>query len=62
MLKRKSYVWNAEQVAQLRELAAKGIHVRAIALKLRRSESSIKKRAHDLGIRVQSVPRPRFRI
>jgi hypothetical protein len=62
MLKRASYAWTPEDEAKLRELAGKGIHLRNIALKLRRSESSIKKRARDLQIKVQTTPRSRFRF
>ncbi len=62
MLKRASYAWTSEDEAKLRELADKGIYLRNIALKLRRSESSIKKRARDLQIKVQTTPRSRFRF
>ena len=62
MLKRETYAWTAEDEAKLRELANKGVYRRNIALKLRRSESSIKKRAHDLQIKIQTTPRSRFRI
>jgi len=62
MLKRESYAWTPEDEAKLRELAGKGIYLRNIALKLRRSESSIKKRARDLQIKVQTTPRSRFRF
>jgi hypothetical protein len=62
MLKRASYAWTSEDEAKLRELADKGVYLRNIALKLRRSESSIKKRAHDLQIKVQARPRARFRF
>jgi DNA-binding NarL/FixJ family response regulator len=62
MLKRASYAWTPEDEAKLRELAGKGIYLRNIALKLRRSESSIKKRARDLQIKVQTTPRSRFRF
>ncbi len=62
MLKRASYAWTPEDEARLRELAQKGVYLRNIALKLRRSESSIKKRARDLQIKVQSTPRSRFRF
>lgn len=62
MLSRRRHAWTAEDDVTLREWAAKGIHVRAVALKLRRSESSIKKRASILGIKIQKAPRSRFRI
>jgi DNA-binding NarL/FixJ family response regulator len=62
MLKRASYAWTPEDEAKLRELASNGVYLRNIALKLRRSESSIKKRARDLQIKVQTTPRSRFRF
>ena len=60
MLKRASYAWTPEDEARLRELAQKGVYLRNIALKLRRSESSIKKRARELGVKVSITPRGRF--
>ena len=57
MLKRATYAWTPQDEARLKELAEQGRFVRNIALKLRRSESSVKKRAHDLGIAVQRTPR-----
>jgi hypothetical protein len=62
MLTRGSYRWTNEDEAKLRALAASGSHVRTIALRLRRSENSIKKRAHDLGIKIKPRPHHRFRI
>jgi hypothetical protein len=62
MLKRLSYVWTAEDEAKLRDLVERGVYMRNIALRLRRSESSIKKRAHDLGLKVRKTPRRPFSI
>jgi hypothetical protein len=62
MLRRTNHVWTAEDEARLCELAGKGMFLRNIAIRLRRSESSIKKRAYDLGIRLNKPPRNRFRI
>ena len=62
MLKRKSYAWTEEDEAKLKELAGQGIYLRNIALKLKRSESSIKKRSRELGIKVQLTPRTPFRF
>jgi hypothetical protein len=59
MLNRKSYAWTPEDETTLKELADKGMHLRAIALRLRRSESSIKKKAYDLDIQVKRPPRYR---
>ena len=62
MLKRKTYAWTPEDEAALKQLSEKGMHLRAIALRLKRSESSIKKRAFDLGVVVKSPPRSQFRF
>jgi DNA-binding NarL/FixJ family response regulator len=62
MLKRASYAWTPEDEATLRELVDKGIYLRNIALKLRRSESSIKKRAQHLQIKLPARPRSSFRF
>ena len=62
MLKRASYAWTAADDAKLLELAGKGVYLRNIAIRLRRSESSIKKRATLLGIRVPRTPRPSFNL
>jgi hypothetical protein len=62
MLKRKVYAWTPEDEGTLKQLAEKGVHLRAIALRLRRSESSIKKRAFDLGVGVKRPPRSQFRF
>ena len=52
--------WTPIEEATLRELAARGVHLRKIALRLRRSESSVKKRAFHLGVAVAKAPRPSF--
>jgi hypothetical protein len=62
MLKRVSHVWTSEDEVKLREMAAKGVYLRNIAIRLRRSESSIKKRAFDLGLSLRRTPRSHFRI
>jgi hypothetical protein len=62
MLIRGNYFWTTDDEAKLRALAARGLHARAIALRLRRSASSIRKRAHDLGVKIQSRRRRRFSI
>jgi len=62
MLKRLSYTWTAEDEAKLRDLVEKGVYMRNIALRLRRSESSIKKRAYDLGLKVKKTPRRPFSV
>jgi DNA-binding NarL/FixJ family response regulator len=62
MLKRKSYAWTPEDELSLKQLAEKGVHIRAIALRLRRSESSIKKRARELGVKAKLNPRGNFRV
>jgi len=45
--------------AVLKELAEQGVYLRNIALRLKRSESSIKKRARELGVKVKLTPRYR---
>lgn len=62
MFKRKVYAWTPEDEAKLKDMAAEGIYLRNIAIRLKRSESSIKKRAHDLGIKLQVTPRTPFRF
>jgi hypothetical protein len=54
--------WTGEDEATLREMAKQGVHLRRIALRLRRSESSIKKRASRLGLSVPKTPRASFRF
>jgi len=49
MLRRKSYSWTPEDEATLTHLADKGMHLRALALRLGRPESSVKKRALALA-------------
>jgi hypothetical protein len=62
MMKRMSYAWTAQEEARLCDLAEQGVHLRSIAIRLRRSESSIKKRALDRGLKLKKPPRTRFRI
>jgi DNA-binding NarL/FixJ family response regulator len=62
MLKRLNYAWTREEEATLKELATQGVYLRSIAFRLKRSESSIKKRARDLSIKVQITPRTPFRF
>ena len=57
MLKRLVYAWTPEDEAKLKELAQKGVYLRHIAIKLKRSESSIKKRAREIGVALKSNPR-----
>ena len=59
MLKRAVYAWTPEDEAKLKELAEQGVYLRNIALRLKRSESSIKKRARELGVKVKLTPRYR---
>jgi hypothetical protein len=61
-MKRHSAKWTAHEEAKLRELANAGAHVRSVAVKLRRSESSIKNRARALGVVVKPPPRASFRF
>jgi len=56
------HAWTPDDEAALKQLAGQGMHLRAIALRLKRSESSIKKRAHELGVPVKRPPRSRFRF
>lgn len=49
--------WTSEDEATLKEMAGKGIYMRKIALRLRRSENSVKKRAALLDVRVSRNPR-----
>ena len=60
MMRRRNYAWTPQDEAALKQLAVKGMHLRAVALRLRRSESSIKKRARDLGVQLQPKPRGNF--
>jgi len=62
MQKRASHKWTPEDELALRELAEKGFHLRRIALRLRRSESSIKVRAHILHIKIKPTPRYRMKF
>jgi len=62
MLKRANYAWTPEDEVRLRELAGKGIQIRSIAVRLRRSVSSIKKRAGSIGVELPKARRSRFRF
>jgi hypothetical protein len=61
MPERANHKWTTEDEAALRELVVKGFYLRQISLRLRRSESSIKKRAIDLNIIIKPTPRYRVR-
>jgi hypothetical protein len=62
MLKRTSFAWTPEDEARLIELAENGFYRRNIALPLRRFESGIKKRAHNLALSVKTTPRRHFSV
>lgn len=62
MLKRKTYAWTEEDEAKLAQMAEQGIPVRNVALRLKRSESSIKKRAQELQVKFTAPRRKRFRF
>jgi hypothetical protein len=59
MLKRASYAWTAVDEAKLKLLAAKGLYLRNIAFRLRRSEYSVNQRARELGISLKPMARLR---
>lgn len=59
MLRRKNYAWTPDDDVKLREMAANGLYIRNIALKLKRSESSVKKHGYDLGLNLKTGPRLR---
>jgi hypothetical protein len=54
--------WSPEDEATLRAMARQGVYMRRIALRLRRTENSIKKRAIQLGVKVTKTPRSTFRF
>jgi len=62
MRTRKNWAWTPEDEAKLRDCANKGVHLRSIALKLRRSESSVKTHARALNLKVRPPPRSRMRF
>jgi DNA-binding NarL/FixJ family response regulator len=62
MLTRLNFAWTPQEEATLKALAEQGMCLRSIAFRLKRSESSIKKRARDLGINVKVTPRTPFRF
>ena len=47
--------WNAEEVAKLRTLAAKGMALKAVAKALSRSEESVRDRARQDGIKLAKL-------
>jgi hypothetical protein len=57
MLRRANRAWTADDEAKLKEMAARGLYLRNIALRLRRSESSIIRRARELGVKIERTPR-----
>lgn len=52
--------WTVEEEMVLREMASQGKSRRQIALRLRRSESGVKKRAVALGLKLDRVKRLPF--
>jgi hypothetical protein len=54
--------WTDAEDAKLRALAGSGAHARSIALKLRRTESSIKARVRAIGMTLRPPPKTRFRF
>ena len=52
--------WNDQDVAALRKLWEEGIPVRKLALRFRRSQSAIRGKAVQLGLKrpLQATPRP----
>ena len=61
MPKRANHKWTAHDEMMLRNLVEKGFYLRQLSLRLCRSESSIKKRAIDLNIKIKPTPRYRVR-
>lgn len=57
MLKRAQYAWTPEDEAKLQQMVEQGVFLRNIAVRLKRSESSVKKRAYDLGLTLRRMPR-----
>jgi len=62
MTKRASHKWTPQDEAAIRDLVDRGFYLRRIALRLRRSESSIKVRAHILHIKIKPTPRYRMKF
>jgi hypothetical protein len=56
ILQRASYAWTAEDEAKLREWAGSGVKIHSMSVRLRRSVSSMKKRAELLGVRITKSP------
>jgi len=62
LLKRSTSAWSAEDETKLRELASTRLYLHRIALRLKRSESSIRRRARELWVTVLKTPRNSFRF
>ena len=60
MLRRASYAWTAQDEAKLKAMVEAGAFLRNIAIRLRRSESSVSKHARELGVKVKRRPRFHF--
>jgi hypothetical protein len=56
-MKRRHFVWTPEEDERLRQLAAKGVAVPRVAVVLRRSEQSVRRRALALNIRIRKQSR-----
>jgi hypothetical protein len=55
MLSRKNHFWTDAEDAKLREFAHQGVHVRNVAIRLKRTTDGVRRRAQQLGL---SFPRP----
>jgi hypothetical protein len=62
MKRRRIHAWTTDEEARFVELVERGFYLRRIALRLRRSESSIKQRAKILGLEVKKTPRGSFSV
>lgn len=47
--------WKPEELAKLRQLAAKGMALKAISKALTRSEESVKQRAKEEGLKIAKL-------
>jgi hypothetical protein len=54
--------WTPNDDVTLRELAAAGKHVVTIAVELRRSEATIRKKAKEIGVEIAKNPLGRRRL
>ena len=54
---RKNWAWTTEDEGKLRDHVAKGAHLRILAIRLKRSEASIKMHARALNVQIQPKPR-----